>query len=522
MGNRFAINPTTIRTPHFIVVITTTALLLALSALYTYRIAYSQTSRNAIVMAQTDVYNVSTRLDSFLQQCIACSDSLAVTIEKMLERQASPQEIANFLSAQNQLLSNRIFPETITLYGVFGDTYLNGDESFQTVSDYSPQERLWYRTAVAHDGKTAFIPPHRNPDSSGLLFGTCKLLGDRRSVLAIDIPADPIFRCLNAIQPTGLNEDFVMDDKGLVIAHTRANEIGINYLHGKHNSHPDDLNRLAAAVLAAPVVQLHANINGDDCLVFSQQGRFHWRTVVIANYSSFFSLVKAPLLQAMFVSLAVIALVCGFITICFNLMRRSQRLLEQSRAELQKERDNAVYEERAKNALNNCLTLLYAEDSRPQCLTVMRDICDFLGASRCFLLRYDFEHNIETLEFEYCSSEQIVSLPDTYQNHLDLTDPLHASLADCGVFLPDSESPEATDFWGVAPVYTKTLHIKSLYALKVVTNGALWGSLGITYDTQKHIMTDRELTFFRQSSGLLSLALERIYSPIRPAPAEPK
>jgi signal transduction histidine kinase/CheY-like chemotaxis protein/HPt (histidine-containing phosphotransfer) domain-containing protein len=154
-------------------------------------------------------------------------------LDEMLEKNASQDEIQQYMEAETRRIQKSIDENYTGLYGYILDEYHDGS-NWVPDEDYVPTHRPWYIEAIENKDEITIIQPYLDAQTNSIITTLAITLADGKSVLALDISFDMIQTVteenhLNAKKPIQI----ILDDEGCVVAHSFAVEIGNNYREEK-------------------------------------------------------------------------------------------------------------------------------------------------------------------------------------------------------------------------------------------------------------------------------------------------
>ncbi len=205
---------------------------------FNFRVIDRVTTENIEYKAASTLLKYSVELDDFLSPGIRILESISYNIEDMFRTDASAEEIEQYLIRETGKLEASSDIDSTGIYGFIKGEYLDGS---QWVPDagYVPTERPWYIEAMQKDGELTYVEPYVDEMTGDTIMTICRLLSDKKSVVAIDIKINQI----QEITETLISKDddpsavIVLDDGGGVVSHSDPGEIGKNYLEEKNSSY---------------------------------------------------------------------------------------------------------------------------------------------------------------------------------------------------------------------------------------------------------------------------------------------
>lgn len=97
--------------------------------------------------------------------------------------------------------------------------------------DYVATERPWYTETMESDREITFVEPYLDLQTNTIMMTVSDLMSDGESVLAMDVSLDPIQKIVETVSSaTDGSHAFVLDNSGIVVAHSDESQLGRNYL----------------------------------------------------------------------------------------------------------------------------------------------------------------------------------------------------------------------------------------------------------------------------------------------------
>lgn len=140
-------------------------------------------------------------------------------------------------------------------------------------------------------------------------------------------------------------------------------------------------------------------------------------------------------------------------------------------------------------------------------------VCEYLGASRVYLLRSGENLNTGKFVAEFRSGDDIAPIDNGFT--IDLMKE-SVEVAENGldvIFAPKARDPDTINRFGLNDEINAKLDIRSIYVYKFNVNVggvASWGSMGITYEHRSHVLSEGENRFALVATRFFRLAAERI------------
>ncbi len=165
---------------------------------------------------------------------------------------------------------------------------------------------------------------------------------------------------------------------------------------------------------------------------------------------------------------------------------------------------------KSQQLVNFCMKAFFAQsDMKSAFMMVLKEICDYLGAERSFVMRFNSEDHIASTVAEYHREDLNNIWNDVHDFHYSISEPWFDSFTQNEfISWPDTHSKGAREFFGGWYPIISTL--PSLHVLGLYLDGTFWGDLGISFPGVGHQLSEREKDLMKTISGILELFLERM------------
>lgn len=313
----------------YIVTIAITLIALALMCAYNFITFYSNAVSNVKAIGESLLAQESEKLSGYLTKGLDVLQVTTITMEYMLAHNASPEEMQKFLVEESERYMEEIDPNFTGIYGWIGGNYLDGSE-WVPDEDYVPQEREWYQAALAAGGAPTLVSPYLDAKTNTIMISVSQLLYDGESVISLDIVMDEIQVITQNIHLNDMGYGFVVDGKGLVIAHYDEAEKGKNYLEQNTNE------ELIQKIYQTKDGNFSAKINGENCRVFVKEVKSDWIVVLIVSDTRLFHDLRMVFVRNILVCGIVFIAILIFCTLSFQQLRMHMKLEEESRREVER------------------------------------------------------------------------------------------------------------------------------------------------------------------------------------------
>lgn len=281
-------------------------------AFYTFASFYSVAMEDAVTIGKNSVSQEAEELNNFLLQGLDVLQVTGLVVDSMMRDGAGPEEIEKFLLQESEDYARNIDENFTGIYGVFDGVYLDGI-GWVPDDDYVPQERVWYTTALAGDGRPMVVSPYLDAQTGSIMISVSQLLSDKKSVVSLDIVMDEMQLMAEEIQLNGEGYGFIIDKNGLVVAHHDVSQKGKNYLSGE-DVQDSQLQEMTRKILSCGGNAVTMELDGEECMIFSKEVQNDWYVAMVINTADLFERVKVTLWRNILVSVLIFIVLGYFCT----------------------------------------------------------------------------------------------------------------------------------------------------------------------------------------------------------------
>lgn len=305
-----------------------TLIAIVFMAAYSFATFYANAVSNMVAVGRSSLEEETEKLDSYLAKGMDVLQVTAITVEYIMQRGASSEEIEKFLVEESERYKADIDVNFTGIYGVFNDVYIDGI-GWVPDSDYVPKEREWYLAAEKAGGKPVVVSPYLDAQTNTIMISVSQMLYDHDSVISLDIVLDEVQIITEDINLDKMGYGFIVDKEGLVVAHTDEGEKGKNY------NEEEQMKDLVGQMYEKKGSSFSAEINGEKCMVFVSNVMNDWYVAMIISNTKLFHEIRGILIQNAVVCLVVFALITYFCTMAFRKIGLHMKNAEESRSNLE-------------------------------------------------------------------------------------------------------------------------------------------------------------------------------------------
>lgn len=286
---------------------------------YNYIIFHSNAVGSMEEIGVSNLSRVTEELEGYLSNGKNVLQTTAATIEYMLQKGASLEEVEDFLRYKTERYSQEVDKNFNGIYGVINDVYVDGSD-WVPEADYVPEEREWYLTAREAGGEVALVSPYLDAQTGNIMMSVSVLLSDMKSVISLDIALDEIQKITENISLNGMGYGFVVDRKGMVVAHKDAGEKGKSYWDDS------DMEQLLGKMYEEALNCFETRIDGEKYTVFADSVMEDWYVVMVVSNSKLFYDVNISLMRNTLICGAISSMIVFFYVYTTKKMEQSVQL----------------------------------------------------------------------------------------------------------------------------------------------------------------------------------------------------
>jgi len=269
--------------------------------------------------AEDMLYTAEANIRAGLSEAETALINSYYVIENMVELNASRQDIIDYLTITTDWMRKRD-QGLLAYYGIYG--FINGEfydsMGFNFSSDYSPQRRPWYQTAIQSGRAIAYTPPYEDTRSGETIISAVRNIdiknGEISGILSVDINIQWFMDYVGSLKLATGGYGMLLNRGLTIIAHPDSSLTGsqLEDLNKNYKEAAKDL-RSGKQVLARRIT----DTNGNSAIIFFRQIFNNWYVCIITPYSEFYRDLNVS--AVILISLGIVL----SLSLCFILLRLS-------------------------------------------------------------------------------------------------------------------------------------------------------------------------------------------------------
>lgn len=314
-----------------------TLVLMVISVLYN-TIIYYRASVSAIYDSFEEQSSIAaTDLENYLTKAISTQKVTADTIELMLHKGRSQEDILQYILDQTKMQAKHLDENFTGLYGYIRGEYMDG-LGWVPPDDYVATERGWYKAAVEGNGNTVIVSPYVDAQTQSVVITIAKMLPDMENdvsydshnVAALDVIVNHIQNTTENISIGGKGNAMIVNYDGFIVAHKDREKLGVNVrdIYGSE---------LMDRIIETEYGNIKTDVSGEPSSLFINRVMDQWYIVVMVGNDELFKDVYSQLGFNIIVSLVIFSLITFFYYISYINEQASSKKIEEMSVSKQKQ-----------------------------------------------------------------------------------------------------------------------------------------------------------------------------------------
>lgn len=319
----------------FLVTIIIVFCLLVFMITYIFSSFYRTSVDNINELGISNMKNEVAMIENYLNKSMDVLWVTADTVNYMMEKGASSDEILQYLKAEAEH-ETRVIDENFTgIYGYINGEYLDGI-GWVPPEDYVPTEREWYIAAKKAGGKATIVQPYLDAQTNTIMFSVSQLLSDGESVVSLDVALNEVQSITENMTMNDMGYGFIMDSTGFIVAHFIETEKGKVYPENEEQE------EMLHRILKEGQKRFAMDIGGEHCTIFSNQVMGDWYAVTVVRNTKLFYDLRVQMLVGILLAVVVFLIIVVFCAISAGRINKYQQQELESKEKLDKMNTNII------------------------------------------------------------------------------------------------------------------------------------------------------------------------------------
>ena len=311
-------------------------LLMVGMVLYTNQMINNVSTANIREVGEDRISSAAAELENYLGTAKSTLWVTADTVDHMIRNGASARQVEDYIieETQNQ---KRQFDVNITgFYGYVAGEYIDG-LSWVPPENYDPTRRDWYLEALEAKGETVIVSPYVDAQTNDIVISISRMLSDGRDVVSVDVTMNHIQEIISGLQIKEKGYGFIVDRKGLIIAHQDVEK------RGRYLTEEEDRLEMFDRIREVQDGNFGITAGREQSTVFVRRITDEWYLAIVLGSEELLSEAR----QQLVINVLICAVIFGLIAAVYQIGRRTEKNYSRRIEEMRIEEQKQVYEAKA-------------------------------------------------------------------------------------------------------------------------------------------------------------------------------
>ncbi len=299
----------------------------ALMLLYLFHAFYKTAADDVKSLGESNLKSQAAMIENYLNKGGDVLWISADEVEFMRQQGADSDEILQYLLYETANTQGR-FDENFTgIYGYLDGHYVDGS-GWIPPADYDPTTRDWYLEATKARGKMILSAPYVDAQTGEIIVSFAKEISGKSNVLALDIALNEVQSIVEQMTMGDIGYGFIVDENGLVLAHSDPSEVGKNYVADREKI------RFISGLRIIKSGSFETELEGEKCTVFTEEIANDWNVAIVVNNALLFRKIRIQLYVGIALSAVIYTVIVLFCLISVKRIMRAEESEEESMDQL--------------------------------------------------------------------------------------------------------------------------------------------------------------------------------------------
>ena len=302
---------------------------------YVYISFYSSSVEGIKNLGVSNMKSQAIMIENYLNKGTNVMWLAAESADYMLKNGESNEAIRRYLEGATNKMQGQFDANFTGIYGYIREEYIDGS-GWTPPADFYPRERTWYKEAVENRGKMVISEPYVDAHTGDVVISLSQLLSDNKSVLALDIVLGEVQKNTEEMSIGGEGYGFIVNQKGLVVAHSDAAQKGQFYTENETWS------KLLPKIFDDNTMEFEANIDGEFCTIFSERIVNDWYAVIVVSNAHLFQEVRSQVTAGALLMLLTFSIIVVFCVVSARKINDAEEKERESRLQIEEINANII------------------------------------------------------------------------------------------------------------------------------------------------------------------------------------
>ncbi|MCR5303571.1 MAG: response regulator [Lachnospiraceae bacterium] len=296
---------------------------------------YKTASNDVRNLGVSNLKSQAAQVDNYLDKGGNVLWFAADSVEYLLSIDADHGEIEEYLTKETGRMTQQFDDNFTGIYGFVDGQYMDGS-GWIPPDGYNPVKRDWYNDAREARGEMVLSAPYVDAQTKEIIVSFSQMLSDGTSVLALDIIMNEVQNITEHMTMGGMGYGFIIDEDGLVIAHSDKSRIGMNLFMSA------EWEKLLRTIFSENKSEYEEVINGEHCTVFTEPVTGNWHMIIVANDSLLFRRIRHQIMYGVILAALIYLIIVIFCAFSVSKIRKAETSREDSMERLRQLNRNSI------------------------------------------------------------------------------------------------------------------------------------------------------------------------------------
>ena len=194
-----------------------------------YGMVYKERREHFFLNGEMRAKQLADQVENYLNINFDSVRFSALAVDDMIRRGCSDEEIQEYLVGETAAIRSVVSENATGLYGYINGRFFSGTR-WEPPADFVATERPWYLKPMSDKGNLTMLDPYQDAQTGEIMLAIGLTLNDGVSVVSVDVSLERIQEITEEAVRGNLSDvQMILNERGMVIAHSDKNEIGKEY-----------------------------------------------------------------------------------------------------------------------------------------------------------------------------------------------------------------------------------------------------------------------------------------------------
>ncbi len=262
----------------------------------------------------------------------------AESVDYLQKTGADKKEITDYLTEETNQMQSQFDKYFTGIYGYLDGSYVDGS-GWVPPEGYDPTQRDWYIQAVEADGLMICSAPYVDAQTGEIVLSFSQLLSDKKSVISVDIVLEEVQNNTEKMSFNGLGYGFIMNNDGLIVAHSDKSERGKNYSSERDS---EDKVELYKKVRSISKNEFEMEFDNEACTIFKDEIEEGWYVIIVVSNTKLFHDLRNQIIVGAVIAVFIFVVILIFCILSLKRIMKAEKKEMQTHEKLEQVSLNVI------------------------------------------------------------------------------------------------------------------------------------------------------------------------------------